>query len=65
MNRLWLIVTVAVLAVSMALNWTLGGGYRYAFLGFASALALVAAAKALGRGLVERPENYYERDVDA
>lgn len=66
MNRLWLIVTVAVLAVSIVVNWVLGGGYGYyAFLGFASALAMVAVAKALGLGLVERPEDYYERDADA
>lgn len=66
MNRRWVIVTVGAFVVSTGVNLVLGGGYGYyAFLGFASALVLVAVATALGRGLVERPEDYYERDVDA
>lgn len=71
MSRPWQIVLGVILALSVAVEFTLAKGPPehlwehktfFAWYGFLGCVAIILVSKALGKRLLQRPEGYYREE---
>ena len=76
MRRIWLMIFVAALILSFAVDFLLSGGEGhggfpwsrilgfFALFGFMSCVAIIVISKFLGHRWLQRKEDYYDRKDD-